>query len=250
MSAFIAIDRRGIVTSNRNAPIAMDVATRGLERALHMYIVHRGKSDAEVVNKAMRYILPKAAGYIIAKTPGAGAIRGELTSYKVREKFKEFKERTGGTSRDAQAHYLRNTLAAAIIASRERKKGRTFFPKSYGGVEKGSYMHRFYEKVKKLIGARTRSASYLRAGFIPAFRAFGLPNRGPANQKRFKGRSLGSKAVPSLTKPAIAYAVNAREGAYKLDPNAFVKAIRVAQRTFLQWISEDMGRDGKRSGFF
>lgn len=231
--------------------VRFDIDTRGLNRAITAYTVKRGKSDADVVNKAMRFILPKAASYIKAKTPGGLKIRAELTSHKQRETVKAFKERTGGgTARDARRAYLSNTLAASIIAARERKKGRTFFPKSYGAVEKGSFVHSFYDKVEKLIKAKARSANFLRAGFIPAFRAFNIPQRGPSNQQRFKGRSGGLKARPSLTGVAEAFATNKREGAFRVDPRAFTKAIRVAQRTFLRWVSEDMGRDAKRSGFY
>lgn len=231
--------------------VRFDIDQRGLQRAIATYAISRGKSDADVVNKTMRYILPKASNYISAKTKGATKIRDELRSGKRSETVKAFKERTGGgDGRDTRRSNLSNTLASVIIASRERKKGRSFFPKSYGGVAKGSFVDLFYTKVQKLISARGRSAHFLRAGFIPAFRAFNLPNRGPGNQKRFKGKSRGLKAKPSLRGVAEAFATNAREGAFKLDPLAFHKAARVARRTFLTWISEDLGRQAKRSGFY
>jgi hypothetical protein len=69
-------------------------------------------------------------------------------------------------------------------------------------------------------------------------------------QNRFKGKSRGIKATPSLTGTVEAFATNQREGAFKIAPNAFRHALRDVQRQFLRWLRADVENTAKRSGFY
>ena len=220
--------------------IQFSIDQRGLHRALTTYAVTRRKSDADVVNKAMRYVLPFAAKRVKDKTPGASAIRRELTGSA---------RRIGRGRKDRDA--LANTVAAALIAARMRKKGPVVMPsrKDADTIDK-QRIGNFYDKVRTFVNARVRSANYLRTGFIPAFRQFSVPNRGAPGQTHFKGRSKGIKAIPSLTGVAEAYATNQREGAFKIAPRAFHEAVRDVQRLFLKWLRADVEATAKRSGFY
>ncbi len=223
--------------------VSFDIDTRGLNRAITTYIVKRGKSDADAVNKAMRYILPFAAKRVKDKTPGELHIKRELMT--------GARSIIGGPRRSQYS----NTKAAAIVAVRLRRAGQLVAlapkigPQANGKITK-QVNSAFFEKVRALVYAKQRSAHYLRAGFIPAFRAFNIPFRGAGKQRRFKGMSVGLKARPSLTGIAEAFAANRREGAFKIAPRAFHEAVRDTRRLFLRWVSEDMGRDAKRSGFY
>lgn len=217
--------------------------TRGLQRAMATYGIRRRKSDADVVNKAMRYILPFAAKRVRDKTPGEVHIKRDLMT--------GARSVIGGPKRSQYS----NTRAAAIVASRLRKRGQliqliaAIGPRPSEKISK-RVNSEFFQKVRELVYAKQRSAHYLRAGFIPAFRAFNIPFRGAGKQRRFKGRSKGIKAVPSLRGVAEAFATNQREGAFKIAPRAFYEAVRDTRRQFLRWLRADMQADAKRSGFF
>jgi hypothetical protein len=219
--------------------VQFSIDDRGLRRAMTTYAVMRNKSDADVVNKAMRYWLPFAAKRVKDKTPGAPKIRRELT--KTANKISR--------GRKKKQEQLANTLAAALIASRLRKKGQILPRRQDADRIDMQRINDFYERVRRFVAARVRSANYLRAGFIPAFRQFSVPNRGVPGQNRFKGQSRGIKAVPSLTKTVVAFATNQREGAFKIAPNAFRHSIRDVQRQFLRWLRADVEGTAKRSGF-
>jgi hypothetical protein len=221
--------------------VSFSIDQRGLQRAMTTYAVRRRKSDADVVNKAMRYVLPAAARRVKDKTPGGIRIRRELTGRAKRIG-------RGKSDRDA----LANTVAAAIVAGTLRKKNpNAVLPrrKDADAIDMGR-INDFYERVRRLVNAKVRSANFLRAGFIPAFRQFMVPNRGVPGQQRFKGRSKGIKALPSLLGVAEAYATNQREGAFKIAPRAFHEAVRDTRRLFLKWIKDDMNAEAKRSGFY
>lgn len=220
--------------------VRFDIDQRGLQRAMARYAATRNKSDADVVNRAMRYLLPFAARRVKVKTPGPNKIRRELSG-------RARRIGRGKADRDA----LANTLAASIVAARMRKKGAVVFPRRQDAD--ATDLRRigdFYDKVRTFVNARVRSANFLRAGFIPAFRQFNVPNRAPAGQSRFKGRSRGIKAKPSLTGIAEAFATNQREGAFKIAPRAFHEAVRDVRRQFLRWLRADLRADATRSGFF
>lgn len=223
--------------------VKFEIDTRGLNRALTTYTVTRRKSDADVVNKAMRYILPFAAKKVRDKTPGEMHIKMQLMT--------GARSVIGGPKRSQYS----NTLAAAIIASRLRKRGQliSLSPKigpQVNGKLRKSINREFFDKVRTFVDAKKRSAHYLRAGFIPAFRVFNVPFRGAGKQRHFKGMSRGLKARPSLTGVAEAFAANRREGAYKIAPNAFRQAVRETRHLFLKWLREDVRRDAIRSGFY
>lgn len=207
--------------------VSMKLETRQFEQTLKRYAALRGKSDAEVVNKAMRYWLPFAGNKVAKGTPGGPAIRKELTGSPARV------SRGAKKSQDA----LRNTLAAAIIGARQAKRGWKESKRD------------FYDSVRRLVNARARSANYGRAGFIPAYQAFGI-RRQVAGHKRFKGRSLGRKAVPSTFRAAEAYVTNQRDAAYAAAPNAFRSSIPEVRRMFSKWIAEDLRKQAKKAGFY
>jgi hypothetical protein len=223
--------------------VSFTVDQRGLQRAMTTYAVTRRKSDADVVNKAMRYVLPFAAKKVRDKTPGEMHIKMQLMT--------GARSVIGGPKRSQYS----NTLAAAIIASRLRKRGQliALSPKigpQVNGKLKKSINREFFDKVRTFVDAKKRSAHYLRAGFIPAFRVFNVPFRGAGKQRHFKGMSRGLKARPSLAGVAEAFAANRREGAYKIAPNAFRQAVRETRHLFLKWLREDVRRDAIRSGFY
>jgi hypothetical protein len=220
--------------------VQFSIDDRGLRRAMTAYAVTRRKSDADVVNKAMRYWLPFAARRVKDKTPGPAKIRRELT--KTANKI----SRGRNKSRDQ----LVNTVAAALIAARMRKKGAILPRRKDADAIDLKRINDFYTRVRLFVNARVRSANYLRAGFIPAFRQFNVPGRGVPGQNRFKGQSRGIKAKPSLTGQVEAFATNQREGAFKIAPNAFRHAIRDVQRQFLRWLRADVEGTARRSGFY
>jgi len=224
--------------------VQFTIDDRGLKRAMMTYAVMRNKSDADVVNKAMRYWLPFAAKRVkdATKHTTPGKVRADL-------KGNARKISTKATGRNRQ---LRNSVAAAIVASRWRDKGKVDFAKKIRGkrawINKAS-IDFFYSQVERLINARVRSVNYLRAGFIPAFQQFEVPNRGVPGHRRFKGRSRGIKAKPSFTKEVAAYATNQREGAFEMAPYAFKSSLRDVQAQFLRWLRADVEGTAKRSGF-
>ena len=223
--------------------VSFQIDTRVLQKAMADYAIRRRKSDAEVVNKAMRYVLPFAAKRVKDKTPGEAHIKRDLMT--------GARSVIGGPKRSQYS----NTRAAAITASRLRERGQLIAVSPKTGPRVSDKIAKrlnsqFFEIVRALVYAKQRSAHYLRAGFIPAFLVFNVPFRGVGKQHRFKGRSKGIKAKPSLTGKVEAFATNQREGAYKIAPNAFREALHDVKRLFLKWIDEDIKRDGKRSGFF
>jgi len=223
--------------------VQFSIDDRGLKRALTTYAVTRRKSDADVVNKAMRYWLPFAARRVKDKTPGEAHIKRDLM--------------TGARSRitGPRRSIWSNTRAAAIVASRLRERGQLVAISPKIGPQLNAKLAKavradFFDKVRALVAAKQRSAHYLRAGFIPAFRVFNVPFRGIGKQRRFKGLSKGIQAKPSLTGTVQAFATNQREGAFKIAPNAFRHALRDVQRQFLRWLRADVENTAKRSGFY
>jgi hypothetical protein len=205
--------------------IGLTVETVELQRVLSTYARMKNKTDADVVNKAMRYWVPFAASRVIKKTPGKFKIRRELMAPSRARPNK---------SKGKKSKYS-NTVAAAIVMKRLKDKG--LRPTAD-----------FITKVENLIAARQNSAQFLRAGFIPAYRQFGLSNRSPGTQKHFKGRSEGKKAIPSAFYSVQAFAKNAREGAYAIAPEAFRDSLIEVQRKFEQFMAADLQRIARLLG--
>jgi hypothetical protein len=222
--------------------VQLYVDDRKLQRALSTYAMRRNKNDAEVVNKAMRYVLPFAAKRVknARYRTGPSKIRHELTGKS---------GRIGRARKDADA--LANTVAAMIVASRLRKRGQITLPVRADAdkIDK-QRINTFYDKVRKLVNARARSSQFLRAGFIPAYKQFNVPGQTVAGQRHWKGVSKGIKAEFSPSHIAEAYAKNAREGAFKIAPYAFHEAVRDVTRLFTGWMRKGVMDDAKRSGFF
>lgn len=223
--------------------VRFDIDQRGLQRAMARYAATRNKSDADVVNKAMRYLLPFAARRVKDKTPGEMHIKRDLMA--------GARSRINGPKRSVWS----NTKAAAIMAARLRKRGQLVAVNPRIGPQPSAKIAKlvrsdFFVLVRTLVAAKQRSAHYLRAGFIPAFRAFAIPFIGAGKQRRFKGRSVGIKAKPSISGIAEAFAANRREGAFKIAPQAFHQAVRDVRRQFLGWLRADLRNEATRAGFF
>jgi hypothetical protein len=129
------------------------------------------------------------------------------------------------------------TAAAAIVANRLLDKG--IDPKKTVN---------FIEMVQKMVDSKLRSVSYLRSGFIPAFKEFKVPMRGDVS-KKFKGRSMGVKAVPKPGDRIEAFTRNAREGTAAIAPNAFRDSLPEVRRQFHKWMMEKINRDAAKVGF-
>lgn len=200
---------------------------KALRAALIQYAALKNKSDAEVVNKAMRFWLPFAASRVIKKTLGRPKIMADLMA----------PARNQGRNQRGSANLgrYRNTVAAAIVFYRMKMKGQKI--KKRGNLT----------KVDKFFRARKRSANFLRAGFIPAFRKFDVPQKGPSNQKFFKGYSFGVVAKPSPRNYVEAIAANMREGAHEIAPDAFSSSRTDVTRIFLEYIAKDMARIARRT---
>ena len=208
--------------------------TMRLERAMAEYKKLKKKSDSSVVNKAMRFWLPFAANKVKQKSTTAAQVRMELTGQSKRISKVEKKKR----------NQLTNSVAFAIVKSRLRKKGRKHFSKN------AAFVSDFYETVESFVNARVRSIGFLAAGFIPAYKAFNVPTKGmPRNQKRFKGRSIGKKAVPVSNGKVTAFATVKREGAFIIAPKAFSSSIPEVRRQFIKWMEEDVKDVAKKTGF-
>ena len=212
-----------------------------LEKAMYDYKKLKKKSDASVVNKAMRFWLPFASEKVKRRSTTAAQVRIELTGQAKKFSRAEKKKR----------HQLTNTVAAAVIANRIRKKqGIRYFPKASSGPNSASFVSDFYETVERFVNARVRSVGFLAAGFIPAYKAFNVPRIGmPRNQKRFKGRSIGTKAVPASNGKVHAFASVQRLGAYLIAPRAFSSSIPEVRRQFIQWMKADVNEVAKKTGF-
>lgn len=129
------------------------------------------------------------------------------------------------------------TAAAAIVASRLLKRG-----------IKPRETPDFVERIQKMVDSKLRSVNYLRSGFIPAFKEFNVPMRGDAS-KKFKGRSIGIKAVPKPGDRIEAFARNAREGTSVIAPNAFRDSLPEVRKLFNKWMIEKINRDAAKVGF-
>ena len=212
-----------------------------LEKAMADYKKMKKKSDASVVNKGMRFWLPFAGSKVKDKTSTAAKMRTELTNQAKRISRGEKKKKT----------QLTNTVAAAIIAARIRKQqGRKYFPRALSGPKSAAFVADFYDAVQQLVNARVRSIGYLAAGFIPSYKAFNVPMRGmPRNHKRFKGRSIGTKAVPVSSGKVTAFASVKRLGAFLVAPNAFSSSIPEVRRQFIEWMAKDVNEVAKKTGF-
>jgi hypothetical protein len=199
------------------------------------------KTDASVVNKAMRFWLPFASDKVKRRSTTPAQVRIELTGQAKRI------SRGGKKKR----HQLTNTVAAEIIASRIRKKqGIKYFPKASSGPNSAAFVSDFYDAVQQFVNARVRSIGYLAAGFIPSYKAFKVPIRGlPRNHKRFKGHSIGTKAVPVSSGKVTAFASVKRLGAFLIAPNAFSSSIPEVRRQFIKWMQEDVKDVAKKTGF-
>lgn len=198
-----------------------------LRAALIQYAGLKNKSDAEVVNKAMRFWLPFASKRVIGRTPGRPKVMADLMA----------PARNQGRNQRGSANLgrYRNTVAAAIVFYRMKMKGQKI--KKRGNLT----------KVDKFFRARKRSANFLRAGFIPAFRKFGVPEKGPSNQKFFKGYSYGLIAKPSPRNYVEAIASNMREGTHEIAPDAFNSSRTDVTRIFIKYINEDLARIARRT---
>ncbi len=220
--------------------VQFEIDMRNFQRAASTYAERKTKSDADVVNKAMRYWLPFAAARVKAKTPGSHKIRQELM------------KTAAGVSRGRKKrqHQLANTLAASIVARRLKKKGAVLPSRKDADKKDLERIGEFYDRVARLVNRRIASAHYLRAGFIPAFRQFKVPRLPTAGHTHFKGRSEGKLAIPSLSKTSEAFARNAREGAVEITPNAFRDSLPEVTRQFLKWLEQDTVEQGRKSGFY
>ena len=212
--------------------VTFTINDAGFRRAAAEYAIRKNKSDADVVNKAMRFWLPFAGNKVKKVTPGERKIHRDLRKRPdspIAAKFKRGKTTWAGT------------MASAIIAARLKRMGRL----------SKKVTPNFWELVDNLVAAKKNSAHFLRAGFIPAYRRFSVPRGAEAkNHKRFKGNSGGTKAVPSITKTVQAYAVNAREGAAIIAPGAFRDSLPEVTRQFLKWLEQDTRQQAVRSGFY
>jgi hypothetical protein len=204
--------------------VSLTVETRELQRVLSGYARSKMKTDADVVNQAMKFWVPFAARRVILKTPGGSKILQELLA-PARGRYK---------AKQAKSKY-NNTAAAAIFIWRLKKRGMPI------PVDLTDRLDRF-------VGARQNSAQFLRAGFIPAYRQFGVPNKKAGTQRYFKSRSLGKKAVPSAFFKVVAFVTNAREGAHAIAPTAFQESIREVENIFIKFMNEDLNKVGRKWG--
>jgi hypothetical protein len=220
--------------------VQIKIDTKNLQKAMADYARMKKKTDAAVVNKGMRFWLPFAGSKVKDKTSTAARVRTELTNQAKRISRGEKKKKT----------QLTNTVAAAIIAARLRKQGRNHFPRASSGPKSATFVGEFYAMTERFVNARVRSIGYLAAGFIPSYRAFNVPMRGmPRNHKRFKGRSIGTKAVPVSSGKVTAFASVKRLGAFLIAPNAFSSSIPEVRRQFIQWMRDDVNEVAKKTGF-
>jgi hypothetical protein len=220
--------------------VQIKIDTKNLEKAMADYARMKKKTDAAVVNKGMRFWLPFAGSKVKDKTSTAARVRTELTNQAKRISRGEKKKKT----------QLTNTVAAAIIAARLRKQGRNHFPRASSGPKSAAFVGEFYAMTERFINARVRSIGYLAAGFIPSYKAFNVPMRGmPRNHKRFKGRSIGTKAVPVSSGKVTAFASVKRLGAFLVAPNAFSSSIPEVRRQFINWMAQDVNEVAKKTGF-
>jgi hypothetical protein len=220
--------------------VQIKINTKNLEKAMADYARMKKKTDAAVVNKGMRFWLPFAGSKVKDKTSTAAKVRTELTNQAKRISRGEKKKKT----------QLTNTVAAAIIAARLRKQGRNHFPRASSGPKSAAFVGEFYAMTERFVNARVRSIGYLAAGFIPSYKAFNVPMRGmPRNHKRFKGRSIGTKAVPVSSGKVTAFASVKRLGAFLVAPNAFSSSIPEVRRQFINWMAQDVNEVAKKTGF-
>jgi hypothetical protein len=220
--------------------VQIKIDTKNLQKAMADYARMKKKTDAAVVNKGMRFWLPFAGSKVKDKTSTAAKVRTELTNQAKRISRGEKKKKT----------QLTNTVAAAIIAARLRKQGRNHFPRASSGPKSAAFVGEFYAMTERFVNARVRSIGYLAAGFIPSYKAFNVPMRGmPRNHKRFKGRSIGTKAVPVSSGKVTAFASVKRLGAFLVAPNAFSSSIPEVRRQFINWMAQDVNEVAKKTGF-
>lgn len=204
--------------------VSLTVETKEFQRVLSKYAMTKGKTDADVVNKAMRYWTPFAAKRIINKTPGSRKILQELLA-PARSRYRTKKVKSK----------FNNTAAAAIYIWRLKKQGMPI-------------TNDINDRIERFVGARANSAQFLRAGFIPAYREFGVPNRKAGTQRYFKSRSLGRKAIPSAFHKVTAFVTNAREGAHVISPTAFQESISEVENLFIKFMLADLQRVGRQFG--
>jgi len=218
-----------------------------LRKAMADYAQLKIKSDATVVNKAMRYWVPFAGKKVRMKTPYPSRLRAKLI-----KKMGRRPPRTGagkktpfmsGSGPSLSGHPLSGSVVAGILAGQLAKK--------YGSVAgSGLSAQEFYSKAERMLGAKVGSVNYLRAGFIPIYRALRVPPKfAPKNHSRFKGRSGGMLAKPNPFRKAEAYAVNDRAGTSVITPNAFRDSVPEVTRMFRHWIMQDTLALARRTGF-
>jgi hypothetical protein len=210
--------------------ISISVDMRGLQRAMSQFAALKGKSDEEVVDKAMRFWLPFASSHAkrMQRNPTGAMIRAEL-------RRPSWNSRRAGKKRIKRGEFA-GTVAEAIVAARWKEKGRE------------SDKAEFLDAVRRMVEARVRGAGYLRSGFIPGFRAFNVPNHGVKPMKS-SGHSLGRRAR-KIGPMMEAFARNAREGAMKQFPRAFEVAIPEVTAQFRRWIDEEYNKLAKKTGFY
>ena len=214
-----------------SAAVQIDVDMRGLQAAMRKYMDLKKKSGPEVVNKAMRFWLPFASSKVkkIVKSPAqiTSILTAPPNSKRGSRKLLKAFRAIGA---------IQGTRAAAIVAARMLKKG---------GIPANAELQ---SKINQFMAARSRSAKYLSAGFIPAFRKFRVPPRG-TKVDQSAGHSAGNPSLPSQGEYAHAHAVNAREATMIMAPTAFESSIPQVKAQFLKWLAEDVNKNAKRSGF-
>ncbi len=179
--------------------------------------------------------------------PFAAAKVKKLEAYQIRQELTKSASRVS-SGRHKMARELSGTLAAAIIATRMRKQGRSFFDKTEKGEAAQTFKREFYDRVRRFVNARAKGAGHLRAGFIPAYQVFRVPTRGIPRQKSH-GYSKG--IAPHFVSEGVveAFARNAREGAALRYPNAFLIAMPEVEKKFKEWGDEEVLKAGRQAGF-
>lgn len=227
--------------------VALTFDDRALQRAMHDFAQLKIKSDATVVNKAMRFWVPFAARKVKDKTPFPSRLRRKLMAKtgkvppKTKTRVKSPFSTAAGPS--LSGHPLARTVVASILAGQLAKK--------HGSVAaSGMSAQEFYAKAERMLGAKVGSVNYLRAGFIPIYRALKVPPKfAPKNHSRFAGRSIGVVAKPSPFRQAESWVKNEREGTSVIAPNAFRDSVPEVTRMFRRWIHEDTLALARQTGF-
>lgn len=225
--------------------VALTFNDRELQRAMHDYAQLKIKSDATVVNKAMRFWVPFAGRKVKDKTPFPSRLRRKLMAKSSRKppKTKGKSIFMTGVGPALAGHPLAKTIAAQILAGRLANK--------HGSVAaSGLSAADFYSKVQALVNAKVGSVNYLRAGFIPIYKSLRIPPKfAPKNHAKFQGRSVGQLARENPFRQAESWVKNEREGTAVVAPNAFKDSVPEVTKMFRKWILQDLQALARRTGF-